>query len=93
MEEDKRPKPGGVGRAGDEALRSGSWSAPRPSSGACARAASPFWAHSNVTVLPHISAPTDRQTAARVVADNVERFRRGEQITGVIDADRGYCSR
>jgi glyoxylate/hydroxypyruvate reductase len=53
-------------------------------------AASPFWARPDVTVLPHISAPTDDQTAARVVADNVGRFRRGEPITGVIDASRGY---
>ena len=53
-------------------------------------AASPFWARPDVTVLPHISAPTDDQTAARVVADNVRRFRRGEPITGVIDTNRGY---
>ena len=53
-------------------------------------AASPFWAHPNVTVLPHISAPTDRQTAAEVVADNVRRFRRGERLTDVVDANRGY---
>jgi len=53
-------------------------------------AASPFWTHPNVTVLPHITAPTDRQTAADVVADNVRRFRRGERITDVVDANRGY---
>jgi glyoxylate/hydroxypyruvate reductase len=53
-------------------------------------AASPFWTHPNVTVLPHISAPTDRQTAAEVVADNVRRFRRGERLTDVVDANRGY---
>ena len=53
-------------------------------------ASSPFWAHPNVTVLPHISAPTDRQSAARVVADNIGRFRRGEHIPGVVDASRGY---
>jgi glyoxylate/hydroxypyruvate reductase A len=53
-------------------------------------AASPFWTHPKVTVLPHISAPTDRQTAADVVADNIGRFRRGERITDVVDANRGY---
>ena len=37
-------------------------------------AASPLWARSDVTVLPHISGPTDYQTAARVVADNVGRL-------------------
>jgi glyoxylate/hydroxypyruvate reductase A len=49
-----------------------------------------FWTHPNVTVLPHISAPTDRQTAAEVVADTVRRFRRGERIADVVDANRGY---
>src|SRR3954468_13474916 len=53
-------------------------------------ASSPFWAHPNVTVLPHISAPTDHESAAQVVADNVGRFRRGEHIPGVVDISRGY---
>jgi glyoxylate/hydroxypyruvate reductase A len=51
---------------------------------------SPLWTHPDVTVLPHIAAPTDRQTAAQVVADNVGRFRRGERIPGLVDASRGY---
>ena len=53
-------------------------------------AASPFWSHPNVTVLPHISATTDRESAAKVVADNIGQYRCGERITGMIDASRGY---
>ena len=53
-------------------------------------AASPFWSRPDVTVLPHISAPTDRHTAAEVVAENVRRFRRGERMSDVVDANRGY---
>ena len=53
-------------------------------------ATSPLWTHPHVTVLPHISAPTDRQTAAEVVPDTVRRFRRGERIADVVDANRGY---
>ena len=53
-------------------------------------ATSPFWAHPNVTVLPHVSAPTDLTAAAKVVADNIRRFRRGEHIPGVVDRSRGY---
>ena len=53
-------------------------------------ATSPFWAHPNVTVLPHVSAPTDLTAAAKVVADNIGRFRRGEHILGVVDRSRGY---
>jgi glyoxylate/hydroxypyruvate reductase len=53
-------------------------------------ATSPFWTHPHVTVLPHISAPTDRHTAAEVVAENVRRFRRGERMSDVVDANRGY---
>jgi len=53
-------------------------------------ATSPLWTHPHVTVLPDISAPTDRHTAAEVVAENVRRFRRGERMSDVVDANRGY---
>jgi glyoxylate/hydroxypyruvate reductase len=36
---------------------------------------SPLWAHEKITVLPHISAPTNRQSAAKVVAENMARYR------------------
>ncbi|TBN55366.1 glyoxylate/hydroxypyruvate reductase A [Hansschlegelia quercus] len=52
--------------------------------------ASPFWAHPNVTVLPHITAPTDHATAAAVVASSVRDFRLTGRIPGHVDLTRGY---
>jgi glyoxylate/hydroxypyruvate reductase len=48
------------------------------------------WAHPAVTVLPHISAPTDRQTASRIVAANVAAYRRQGLIPPAVDRGRGY---
>ena len=48
------------------------------------------WAHPAVTVLPHISAPTDRQTAARIVAANIAAYRRHDVIPAHVDRGRGY---
>ncbi|WP_250520650.1 MULTISPECIES: glyoxylate/hydroxypyruvate reductase A [unclassified Caballeronia] len=49
-----------------------------------------LWAHPAVTVLPHISAPTDQQTAARVIATNIREFRSSGRIPGHVDMARGY---
>ena len=50
----------------------------------------PFWAHPQITVLPHIAAATDAASTARIVANNVEAFRIGGQITGLVSRSRGY---
>ncbi|MGF6294486.1 2-hydroxyacid dehydrogenase [Paraburkholderia youngii] len=49
-----------------------------------------LWRHSSVTVLPHISAPTDNETAATVFADNVRAYRSGGRIPANVDLSRGY---
>lgn len=51
---------------------------------------SPFWHHPKVTVLPHISAPTNRKTAAAIVADNIRRWRETGILPATVDMDRGY---
>lgn len=51
---------------------------------------SPFWSHPSVTVLPHISAPTTRLTAAKIAADNIGRFFETGVIPQAIDRSRGY---
>ncbi|MCY4743848.1 glyoxylate/hydroxypyruvate reductase A [Pelomonas sp. UHG3] len=48
------------------------------------------WTHPGVTVLPHISAPTHRQTAARIVADNIAAYRQHGRIPPAVDRERGY---
>ncbi len=52
--------------------------------------ASPLWNHQKVTVLPHISAPTNRNTASKIVAANIRAFRETGAIPVVVDAQRGY---
>ncbi|GJD49343.1 Glyoxylate/hydroxypyruvate reductase A [Methylobacterium crusticola] len=51
---------------------------------------SPFWRHPRVTVLPHISAPTDLDTAAAVVAANIRAYRRTGRPPRSVDVARGY---
>jgi glyoxylate/hydroxypyruvate reductase A len=48
------------------------------------------WAHPAVTVLPHISAPTDRETASRIVATHIAAYRREGVIPPCVDRARGY---
>ncbi|MBL8328885.1 MAG: glyoxylate/hydroxypyruvate reductase A [Rubrivivax sp.] len=50
----------------------------------------PFWRHPRVTVLPHAAALTDALSAAQVVADNLQRLRRGEAPLHQVDRLRGY---
>jgi glyoxylate/hydroxypyruvate reductase len=51
---------------------------------------SPFWGHPKVTVLPHISAPTNPATAARVVATNIGTYRTTGEIPAPVSRERGY---
>jgi len=53
-------------------------------------APSPFWAHPSVIVLPHISGPTDRFTAAGIVAANIRRWRQTGELPKTIDPKAGY---
>ena len=48
------------------------------------------WTHPAVTVLPHISAPTDRRTASRIVAAHIAAYRRDGSIPPCVDRSRGY---
>ena len=49
-----------------------------------------FWSHPRVTVLPHVAAPTDPRSAARVVAGNVRALREGRLLSHLVDRSRGY---
>lgn len=52
--------------------------------------ASRLWAHPKVTVLPHISAPTNQDSAARIVAANIATYRRSGALPRTVDRKRGY---
>lgn len=51
---------------------------------------SPFWAHPGVTVLPHISGPTNRDTASAIVAANITAFFADGKMPTGIDRAKGY---
>lgn len=50
----------------------------------------PFWRHPQITLTPHIASMTQAESAAEVLIDNLERFERGEPMTGRVDRRRGY---
>jgi len=50
----------------------------------------PFWAHSRVTVTPHIASETRPESAARVIAENIRRGEAGEPLLHLVDRDAGY---
>ena len=50
----------------------------------------PFWSHDRVTVWPHVSAPTDRDTASAIVAAAVARWRRTGKHPPAVERERGY---
>jgi glyoxylate/hydroxypyruvate reductase A len=49
-----------------------------------------FWSHPHVTVLPHVAASTDPESAAPLALQNVAAFRAGRPLTGVVSRSRGY---
>jgi len=51
---------------------------------------STLWQHPQVTVLPHISAPTIPETASQIVADHIKTFRLTRAIPQTIDLIKGY---
>jgi glyoxylate/hydroxypyruvate reductase A len=53
-------------------------------------AAHPFWAHPQVTVLPHVAALTDERSAAAVVAANITALEHGEPLAHLVRRDAGY---
>ena len=50
----------------------------------------PFWAHERVTVWPHASAPTNKQTASVVIAEAVGQWRQTGALPPAVDRARGY---
>jgi glyoxylate/hydroxypyruvate reductase A len=50
----------------------------------------PFWAHEQVTLLPHVAAQTDARSAAAVAVANLRALRDGGAIRHRVDPGRGY---
>lgn len=51
---------------------------------------SELWHHANITVLPHISAPTNMDTASVIVAKNISDYLSTGHIPEAIDHKKGY---
>jgi len=49
-----------------------------------------LWKHKKVTILPHISANTDLDTASDIVAKNIKIYQLKKKIPKSIDLVRGY---
>lgn len=50
----------------------------------------PIWGNPNITVLPHISAPTNMLSAAKIAAKNISTYRENNVIPNTIDVKQGY---
>lgn len=49
-----------------------------------------LWHHPNITVLPHISAPTNRESACQIVYRNIENYFLAGEIPSTINLQKGY---
>jgi glyoxylate/hydroxypyruvate reductase A len=49
-----------------------------------------FWSHKKITVLPHISAPTNFESAGDIVAGNITNYRINGHLPVIIDWNKGY---
>jgi glyoxylate/hydroxypyruvate reductase A len=50
----------------------------------------PFWAHPNVTVVPHKASETRPDTASQVIAENIFRCENGAPLLHIVDRAAGY---
>lgn len=50
----------------------------------------PFWSSKNITVLPHISAPTDTKTASALVVFNISKYFETGMIPNTVNLKNGY---
>lgn len=50
----------------------------------------PFWKHPRITVTPHTSARTLRETTIAQIAGKLQALQRGEPIAGTVNTGRGY---
>ncbi|GAA0829756.1 glyoxylate/hydroxypyruvate reductase A [Marinomonas arenicola] len=50
----------------------------------------PYWQHPNISVLPHVSAPTHPASASQIVANNIRRYRERGEMPQIVDVNIGY---
>ncbi len=50
----------------------------------------PFWQHQDITLLPHVAAPTNPGTAVQIVAENIRQYREAGIMPKVVERSAGY---
>jgi glyoxylate/hydroxypyruvate reductase A len=50
----------------------------------------PFWGHEQITVWPHVSAPTNIDSASQIAANNLNRYLHSGELPLCVDLDTGY---
>ena len=50
----------------------------------------PIWHNPNITVLPHISAPTDIHSSIKVASENIVNYRKNQIIPSSVNRALGY---
>jgi len=50
----------------------------------------PFWKHSQIIITPHIASVTNPRSAALQVVENYHRAVQGEQLSNLVDRQKGY---
>ena len=53
-------------------------------------ASHPFWGHDKIMMTPHIASVTNYKSAAKCIANNINKFERGEDLEGLVNPSRGY---
>lgn len=51
---------------------------------------SPLWDHEKISVLPHISAPTNADTAISIAVANIQQYRTHNELPTTVDLKKGY---
>ncbi len=51
---------------------------------------SELWGNRSISILPHIAAATNPQTAAKIVAKNITEYRNNGHLDSFVDLNRGY---
>jgi len=49
-----------------------------------------FWTHPQILVTPHVASLIDPSSGGRVIAENIERFARGEEPNGMTVSSQGF---
>ena len=50
----------------------------------------PFWDHPKIRITPHVASISDPESVAKLVAENIIRTQKGEDLLHAVDVEKGY---